>query len=351
MSAKMKKNNLAHRLLLVGSVGLADAEEVFRNLAATFGSTATRYPDGETGARGNWIRWQEHVIKDHPQFDGVQKWVKLSSAVEKVERRYFKLRPEIHEKEIEFGPLGYASHAIESYHLFSRLKREGTILPDIVFQVALPTPVAFLTSFVVLEDRAKVEAAYRRAMKVEIENMLATIPPSELAIQWDVCYEVVAHDGGCKLFYDDILKNSLLRIAQLSGDVPKSVELGFHLCYGDPGHRHIIEPTDSATLVAFANGICAHVPRAVNWIHLPVPRERVDDAFYAPFSNLELGAKTELYLGLVHHSDGTEGTARRLAAAKCHIAEFGIAAECGFGRRDPETIPELLRIHLLGQGI
>jgi hypothetical protein len=25
--------------------------------------------------------------------------------------------------------------------------------------------------------------------------------------------------------------------------------------------------------------------------------------------------------------------------------EFSIATECGFGRRRPETIPELLRIH------
>jgi len=336
--------------LLVGSVGLSDAEEVFRTLAASFGENAARYPDGETGARGNWIRWQERVLDGHAQFYSVETLVQLPGANEKVERRFFKLRPEVSAEEVAFGSLGYAEHAIASYRLFARLKQDGTIPPATRFQVALPTPVAFLTGFIVLQDRAAVEAGYRRAMKSEIETMLNAIPPDELAIQWDVCYEVVGHDGGCELYYDDILTNSLARIAELSGDVPEPVELGFHLCYGDPGHRHIIEPKDSATSVAFANGICAGAPRAVNWIHVPVPRERDDDDFYAPLTKLKLGSETELYLGLVHYRDGAEGTERRLTTAKRYVMDFGIAAECGFGRRDPATIPELLRIHLTGQG-
>jgi hypothetical protein len=27
------------------------------------------------------------------------------------------------------------------------------------------------------------------------------------------------------------------------------------------------------------------------------------------------------------------------------VPDFGIATECGFGRRDPATIPALLRLH------
>ena len=40
-----------------------------------------------------------------------------------------------------------------------------------------------------------------------------------------------------------------------------------------------------------------------------------------------------------------DGTKRRLATAKRHIDNFGIATECGFGRRSSETLPELMRIH------
>jgi hypothetical protein len=39
------------------------------------------------------------------------------------------------------------------------------------------------------------------------------------------------------------------------------------------------------------------------------------------------------------------GTRRRLATAEKYVKNFAIATECGFGRRPPETIPELLRIH------
>ena len=36
---------------------------------------------------------------------------------------------------------------------------------------------------------------------------------------------------------------------------------------------------------------------------------------------------------------------RRLAAAKQVVTEFGIATECGFGRRPPETVPDLIDLH------
>jgi hypothetical protein len=76
-----------------------------------------------------------------------------------------------------------------------------------------------------------------------------------------------------------------------------------------------------------------------------VPRDRSDDAYFLPLRDLRLDPQTELCLGLVHHTDGVEGTTRRLATARRHAARFSIATECGFGRRDPATIPELLRIH------
>ena len=45
-------------VLLVGSVPAESAEGVFLLLAKELGSRAKRYPDGETGERINWIRWQ-----------------------------------------------------------------------------------------------------------------------------------------------------------------------------------------------------------------------------------------------------------------------------------------------------
>ena len=69
-----------------------------------------------------------------------------------------------------------------------------------------------------------------------------------------------------------------------------------------------------------------------------------NDAYFSPLSDWPENAG-KLFLGLVHHTGSVEGTKRRLATAKRHINNFGIATECGFGRRTKETLPKLMRIH------
>jgi hypothetical protein len=78
---------------------------------------------------------------------------------------------------------------------------------------------------------------------------------------------------------------------------------------------------------------------------MPVPRDRTDEPYFEPLKKLKLRPETELCLGLVHYTDGVEGTRKRLATAEKFVRDFSIGTECGFGRRDHATIPELLRIH------
>ena len=125
--------------------------------------------------------------------------------------------------------------------------------------------------------------------------------------------------------------------------MPADVELGIHLCYGDSGEHHFVEPADAGVLVEFANRLLPLVLRPFAWLHLPVPIERDDDAYYAPLERLELPAETELYLGLVHREDGIEGARRREAVAARHVGRpFGIATECGMGRAPREQTRSLL---------
>ncbi len=194
--------------------------------------------------------------------------------------------------------------------------------------------------------REKSIQALEAAMEGEVEAVAAAIPAGDLAIQWDVAYEVIACDGGQPpLHYGDPMGGSVERLVRQIGWVPPGVEAGVHLCYGDPGHKHVIEPEDLGTCVAMANGICANAGRRVDWIHLPVPRERGDDDYFKPLDGLELRPETELYVGCIHHTDGAAGTRTRLATASKHAQGFGLATECGFGRREPATIPGLLDIH------
>jgi hypothetical protein len=78
---------------------------------------------------------------------------------------------------------------------------------------------------------------------------------------------------------------------------------------------------------------------------MPVPRDRDDDAYFAPLAGLDLRPGTEVYLGLVHQTDGVDGARRRLSAATKALPQFGIATECGFGRRPPDTVADLLALH------
>jgi hypothetical protein len=85
--------------------------------------------------------------------------------------------------------------------------------------------------------------------------------------------------------------------------------------------------------------------RTIQLVHMPVPRARTDDAYYEPLADLDLLPETKVALGLVHYTDGVDGTRKRIAVAEKYRAEFAVSTECGFGRRDPETIVQLLQIH------
>lgn len=44
-------------------------------------------------------------------------------------------------------------------------------------------------------------------------------------------------------------------------------------------------------------------------------------------------------------TDGAEGARHRIESARTFVEDFGIATECGFGRRPPEQVQPLLDLH------
>jgi hypothetical protein len=298
-----------------------------------------RIPDGETGVRSGWIGWQIAVFANHPSLElGPEERNSYGP------RPAYRLRDSSAIQGLEFGALGYADAAKASYQVFEQLRRERVIPPDVRFQVSLPTPLAPLW-FVALSDRAAVEPAYERRMLVELGEILAAVPRDRLAIQWDVAVEVALLEGVAPTHLRDPWNEIVERLVRLGRAVPSDVQLGYHFCYGDAGHRHFKEPADTDLVVRLANAVAAGLDRPLAWIHLPVPRSRDDDAYFAPLEGLQLPPDTEVYLGVVHAHDGVEGAKRRVATAQRHLPRFGVATECGLGRRPADTIPELLRIH------
>ena len=157
--------------------------------------------------------------------------------------------------------------------------------------------------------------------------------------------EIVGYDGGYPLYYADRLEGGTSRICRHVDFVPEEIEVGIHLCYGDPGHKHIIEPKSLRSSVEFANAIVSRSKRGVTWVHMPVPRDKMDVAYYEPLRDIRPDRSAEIYLGLVHQSGGLAATLRKIDLAERFAADFGIATECGFGRRPPDSIPDLLDLH------
>ncbi|MGE0735199.1 MAG: hypothetical protein AB7G15_13010 [Alphaproteobacteria bacterium] len=327
----------ARNILLVGSVPFATAEAVFENCAHLLGDKVRRLPDGETGARTNWIMWQRRLVADNPGLEPLASDPGFPAP-------RFRVKPGVNK--VEFANLGYADAALQSYAAFRTLKRRGKIGLKHKFMVALPTPLAVVAAYIEPDSQALVEPAYQARLLTELGMILNAVPHDELAVQWDIAIEFAILEGLRFVHFKNAKEGILDRLVALSEAVPSGVELGLHLCYGDSGHKHFKEPDDTKLMVEISNVLAQRIKRRIDWLHMPVPRNRADDAFFAPLKDLKLQPTTELFLGLVHMTDGLEGTKKRMATASKYCASYGVATECGLGRRKPETLPELFKIHL-----
>jgi len=328
---------------LVGSIALDSVEEVFRTLGSALGNRLRRVPDGEPGGRRLWISWQYPLLRAQPFLNADPTAPNQTTGFLPLA-----LADDVKPSEVRFGELGYAREARASCQDFLTARGRGELPTSVRFQVSLPTPFAVIYPFCSPKDEAVIESAYEKAMLREVEAICRAVPHSDLCIQWDVCIEMVLWDGRLTYMHNpfaDLPAEVTQRMKRLIAAIPNDVELGFHLCYGDWDAKHFIEPLDAAKLVEVANALTAAATRLITYIHMPVPINRADDAYFEPLRKLRLSPGTELYLGVVH-GDGIEATKKRIATAAKYVSDFGIATECGIARcRTPEVVHSLLQVY------
>jgi hypothetical protein len=333
---------------LVGSVPLKDARHVFETVSAALGAKLKRIPDGETGERSDWITWLEPAFANNPALEKSGELFRIHATG--TARIRYKLKPGKTAADVRFDNLFYADIAKASYAEFAELKRAGKIRPDVKFQIDLVPAHSVIWLFLQDDLHQPLDPVFNLALKREIDKIAATLPHDQIAIQFDVASAVFARlqrnePNAYGKNRAEMLTHFSRILTDLADHVPADIDLLFHFCYGDSNHKHVIEPLDMGDMVEVANRLSADIKRPIQLVHMPVPRDRSDDTYFAPLSRLRLKPETELCLGLVHYTDGIAGTRKRLATAQRHVTDFSIATECGFGRRDPATIPELLRIH------
>jgi hypothetical protein len=335
------------RLHLIGSVPLGSSEQVFRRLSAELGPHLGRMPDGETGERSRWVYFQRQMLLDHPAMEidptvPPYKFVQWDGkVVREIEQARF--RPGTDPDKVAFET-GYDRAALASWDVFKRLRDAGTIAPRTRFQVCLSTPHASGYLYVSGPARQTYFAVYERALKAALANIAKAIPAGDLSIQWDVCQEVLAFENYFKDRPADYKKQTFDMLGRLGDAVQAGIELGYHLCYGSPRDEHLVQPRDTALLVEMLEGIAAATHRRIDFFHIPVPKGRTDEAYYAPLKAWKRPVDTKLYLGLLHHDDDA-GDRIRIAVARKFVDDFGLSAECGWGRTEPGRLPGLLKGH------
>jgi len=158
------------------------------------------------------------------------------------------------------------------------LRAEGVIPAHLRFQVGLPFALSGLSGLKenFAADYPIASRGYEDMVAHELERLTVEVPPEELAIQWDVCYEVLDIEGGL--------------------------------------------------LVRMANYAVANSGRTVDWLHLAGPRylRSEDDRFFRPLRELRVG-HTRVFLGIVLPIDGIPGLRRGKATAARYLTDFGVA--------------------------
>ncbi len=335
-------------LLLVGSLPAASTEAALRAAGELFGDMVFALPDGETGPRAAWVGYErEQLVRPHPDVETVSASESPTGIPRHAyETPVFAIRNGVVDLRWDSWPR--IDDAIASYKLFCALHEEGVIRSRLRFQVGLPFPASALNGFKAnfAADYPVAERGFEDLVARELQRLTAAIPPADLAIQWDLAYEVLDLEGVLAWTADGAWERFTGPVGRLTRLIPEEVLVGYHLCYGTFPEWPMFEARDMSVLVRMANHAVAHSGRTVDWLHMAGPRylRSEDEGFFAPLSDLDAG-DARVYLGIVLPIDGIAGLRRRHATASRYLGDFGVAMYCGFGRQPGADGMETMREH------
>jgi hypothetical protein len=183
------------------------------------------------------------------------------------------------------------------------LRDEGVIREGVRFQVCLPgTGSAVSFFFANPDDWPKAHAAYHDAIRRAIELIVSEIPPEELIVQFDFAQEFVD---------------------MAAGDA-RSIRHWPEAALEEKIERHSLRMSNEAK---------QRTGRRLDYVHMPVVREP-DESYFAPLADLDIG-DTDVYVGLIHHTDGVTGFVRRVELARRHLG--GLRDQRGLRLRTGRT--------------
>jgi hypothetical protein len=336
------------KLLLVGSLPADTTESALRAGAQLFGDLVFALPDGETGPRRAWVGYErERLCRPHPDLELVRETDSPTGVPRHAyDTPFFKIREGV--TKLHWASWPRIDDAIASYKVFRKLREEGIIPAQLRFQVGLPFPSSALNGLKsnFAGDYAIAGPAFEELVLHELERLVEAVPADDLAIQWDVCYEVLDIEGVISWMGNGAWDRFVGPASRLTAAIPEQVLVGYHLCYGTFPQWPMFEARDMALLVRMANFAIANSGRRVDWVHMAGSTylRSEDDRFFRPLADLHPGS-ARIFLGIVLPLDGASGLQRRHRTASKYFSDFGVAMYCGFGRQPGENGMETMREH------
>jgi hypothetical protein len=340
-------------LLLVGSVPATSTEEALRAAAANYADLVFALPDGETGPRSSWVGYErERLVRPNPSIETIAETTSPTGIPRHMyETPVFRIRPGV--SSVSWDTWPRVDDAIASWEVFRQLRDAGVIPAGLRFQVGLPFPVSALNGLRgdFAADYPVAFRGYAELVAREVSRLTSVIPPSELAIQWDIAYETLDIEGvlswsSAGRSGESAWDRYAEAVDTLPRLVPSDVLVGYHLCYGTFPEWPMYEARDMSVLVRMANYAFTHSGRTMDWVHMAGPRylRSEDSSFFAPLAGLSVG-DARVFLGIVLPLDGEAGLRRRSATAARFLPDFGVALYCGFRVPQGYTAKQAIEEH------
>ena len=327
---------------LVGSLPGTDSARAMEEALRRCGAHLRSVPDGETGRRSDWISGFLRGLADHPDLQTVK-----SGDISSYDRLPRYRVPRHHRLLGATMDLGVATAFTESYPVFRAL-RERHQLPQLRFQVGLAGDL----DLALFSLGPAAALPHRRAFTELVVRELRAV---RAVAGDDVVFQL-------ELPAESVLVSQLpaaarrVAAARLAGGVralvqcvPAGSRFGVHLCFGDLGHRALVQPEDAAPLVTLANAIGRAWPagRPLDYVHVPLAAGEhppsSDPAFHAPLRGLRLPRGTSVVAGFIHEELDPAQHTRVLALVEGAVGgRVDVAAACGLGRESLETAARVL---------
>lgn len=333
------------KTLLVGSIPEPDAESAVDLALSELGSTLMCIPDGETGARSQWVNSIITALRDHPDLIQTREgqWSDYDDRPHYRVRRGATLDPDLLK-------LGYEDAFRQSLPTLDAMASKYG-LDSAHYQVGMAS--GFDLALLALgpvgawRHRKPFNVAACREMRA-----IRGILDDRVVFQIEVPAELGAVSrapGFLRPAMARLMARMCIEPAQLA---PKGTQFGIHLCFGDLNHRALTKVgKDCAPTVQLANAIAARWPTSstLSYMHIPLAAGNnppsLDESYYAPLADLRLPEHTRVVAGFVHETpspDQLRTVLGMIEAAYGRVVD--VASPCGLGRCDTAIARDVLHV-------